>query len=93
MRRLLAVTVATAVAAGALLGLAGCSSAQVDDGRISVVASTNVWGNIAELIGGDQVSVFSVIHDDSQDPHEFAAGANDLLRVSRAAVVIENGGG
>ncbi|MGV1034134.1 MAG: metal ABC transporter solute-binding protein, Zn/Mn family [Microbacteriaceae bacterium] len=93
MRRLLAVTVAAAVAAGALLGLAGCSSTEVDDGRISVVASTNVWGNIAELIGGDQVSVFSVIHDDSQDPHEFAAGANDLLRVSRAAVVIENGRG
>lgn len=89
MRRLLALVTAIGVA----LGVAGCSSPSPDDGRIRVVASTNVWGNIAETIGGDRVNVFSLIRDDSQDPHEYAAGANDLLEVSHAAVILENGNG
>lgn len=89
MRRLLALVTAIGVA----LGVAGCTTTAPDDGRIRVVASTNVWGNIAETIGGDRVNVFSLIRDDSQDPHEYAAGANDLLQVSHAAVILENGNG
>lgn len=76
--------------------LAGCSAPatpQKVDGRISVVASTSVYGDIAKQIGGKLVDVTSIISDPSQDPHSFEAGAQVQLALSQAAVVIENGGG
>jgi len=87
--------------AGALAGvlalgvaLAGCSGSSYDppDG-IRVVASTNVYGSLATTIGGAQATVTSIIDDPSKDPHEYQADARTQLAVSRAQVVIENGGG
>jgi zinc/manganese transport system substrate-binding protein len=60
---------------------------------LSIVASTNVWGNVAQQIGGDQVQVTSFISDPSADPHEYQASPRNQLALSNAAVVIENGGG
>ena len=77
------------------LALAGCSSsapAASTDG-LSVVASTNVYGSIAESIGGDLVTVKSLITSAAQDPHSFEASAQDQLTLSKADLVIENGGG
>lgn len=83
-----------ALAAGAALALAGCSpSGPAADGRIRVVASTNVYGDIAKTIGGDRVSVTSIISDPSQDPHSYEADAQVQLALSQADLVIENGGG
>jgi hypothetical protein len=62
-------------------------------GTISVVASTDVYGQIAETVGGDHVEVTSLISSFSQDPHEFEASASDQLTVSKAQLLIENGGG
>jgi len=62
-------------------------------GPVAVVASTNVWGDIAAQIGGSRVSVQSLISDPSQDPHSFQPSGRDELAVSRASLVIENGGG
>ncbi len=79
-----------------ILVLAGCSgaaTAQKDDGLIRVVASTNVYGDIAKTIGGDRVAVTSIISDPSQDPHSYEANAQVQLALSRADVVIQNGGG
>ncbi|MEX1080088.1 MAG: zinc ABC transporter substrate-binding protein [Homoserinimonas sp.] len=75
--------------------LAGCSPqpAPADDGTLSVVASTNVYGNIAELIGGDVIEVTSIIEDAAQDPHSYEADARVQLALSKADIVIENGGG
>ena len=78
------------------VGLGGCAGTTADpaaDGVIRVVASTNVYGDLAELIGGPYVEVTSVIDDPAQDPHEFEANARVQLAVSRADVVIVNGGG
>ena len=76
------------------LALAGCApSVQADDGRLRVVASTNVYGSIAESIGGDLVSVTSIITSAAQDPHSYEASAQDQLAISKADLVIENGGG
>ena len=58
-----------------------------------MVASTNVYGDIAKTIGGDKVSVTAVITKTSQDPHSYEATAQDRLAVSKADLVIENGGG
>ena len=87
-----------ALPAAAALALTGCSAeggagASADDGRLAVVASTNVYGDIASIVGGDHVDVTSVISDPSQDPHSFEADARTQLAVSKADVVIENGGG
>jgi len=60
---------------------------------IVVVASTNVWGNVAEQVGGDAVEVTSIISSPDQDPHSFEASASNALILTKAQLVIENGGG
>jgi zinc/manganese transport system substrate-binding protein len=78
------------------LALTGCSSStqgEEADGKISVVASTDVWGDVAKQIGGDAISVISIITDPNQDPHSYEGNAQVQLALSRAKVVIENGGG
>ena len=77
----------------ALLLAGRASTPAVDDGRVHVVASTNVYGSIVEAIGGDLVSVTSLIDSGAQDPHSFEASAQNQLAVSKADLVIENGGG
>ncbi len=88
---------ALALASVAALSLAGCSSpaasGQGDDGTITVVASTNVYGDIAAQIGGDRVDVESIITSASQDPHSYEASARDRLTLQKADLVVENGGG
>ncbi|GAA0295318.1 metal ABC transporter solute-binding protein, Zn/Mn family [Kineococcus aurantiacus] len=71
-------------------GGAGASSGS---GTLSVVASTNVYGSIARSIAGDAATVTSIIDDPSADPHSYEANTRTQLELSRATVVIENGGG
>jgi zinc/manganese transport system substrate-binding protein len=74
--------------------LAGCATTPaIDDGRVHVVASTNVYGSIVDAIGGDLVTVTSLIGGAAQDPHSFEASARDQLAIAKADLVIENGGG
>jgi len=89
----------TAAVAGAGLLLTGCGApaAKTADaggnGRIAVVTSTNVYGDIVEAVGGDKVNVSAIISRPSQDPHSYEANAQDRLTVSKAKLVVENGGG
>jgi zinc/manganese transport system substrate-binding protein len=94
----------TAVLTGSLallgtLALSGCSTeasgatSPATTGTINVVASTDVWGSVASAIGGDHVKVTSIIDDPDKDPHEYQADARNQLAVSKANVVIANGGG
>lgn len=95
-RRLL---ILPAVALASALALTGCTTSGTpdttasDSGAITVVASTNVYGDIASQIGGDLVSVSSIIDSADKDPHEYEADARTQLSLSKADVVIENGGG
>ncbi|MER5513704.1 zinc ABC transporter substrate-binding protein [Streptomyces sp. NPDC002763] len=95
-----------ALMAGAALALlAGCGSSSdsgsdgssasgpASSSRIPVVASTNVYGDIVERIGGDHVDVTSIISDPDQDPHSYEADTQNQLTLSKAKVVVENGGG
>jgi zinc/manganese transport system substrate-binding protein len=90
-----------AVAGTALmLLLAGCSStgagqasASAGTGTVEVATSTDVYGDIVHVIGGDRVRVTSIIHSASQDPHSYQATTQDKLTVSKARILIENGGG
>lgn len=81
----------TAVAA---LVLAGCSSTPTaESGRVQIVASTDVYGSIASAIAGDLADVTSIIDSAAQDPHSYEASPQDQLALSKADLVIENGGG
>jgi zinc/manganese transport system substrate-binding protein len=93
-RRAIALATSTLVSALALTAAAGCGSeeAAADDG-VQVVASTNVYGDLARAVGGDRVHVTSVIDDPSADPHSYEANVRTQLAVSQADLVIENGGG
>lgn len=88
---------ALAVTAASAVLLSGCAGAQAqstaDDGRIDVVTSTNVYGQLVQEIAGDTVDVTSIITSNAQDPHSFEASAQDQLAVAGADLVIENGGG
>jgi zinc/manganese transport system substrate-binding protein len=91
-----AVFSATALAGLSLL-LSACSTTaggqQAETGTIEVVTSTNVYGDIVREIGGDKVNVKALITKASQDPHSYEATTQDKLAVSKARLVVENGGG
>ena len=58
---------------------------------IEVVASTNVWGDIAKQIGGEHVNVTSIMSDPSADPHIYEADAKTAASLSKSQFVVENG--
>jgi zinc/manganese transport system substrate-binding protein len=85
---------ALATASVLIAGLAGCAATPAaDDGRPSIVASTNVYGDIARQIAGDVADVTSIITSAAQDPHSYEASAQDQLAIADADLVIHNGGG
>jgi zinc/manganese transport system substrate-binding protein len=80
------------VSCSCALILGGCGGGSSGAG-VQVVASTNVYGDIAEQIGGAHVHVTSILDDPNADPHLFEPGTRNGLAVSRARVVIQNGVG
>ena len=83
------------VAASALL-LAGCAATPAaDEGEAlpQVVASINVYGNIASAVGREHIELTNIITAVSQDPHSYEASAQNRKSVDDAALVILNGGG
>ena len=81
--------VAASLTLAACGGGGGVSSTAAAEGTIAVVASTNVYGDIAQAIGGEYVSVHSIIAKASADPHGYEANAQDKLAVSKAQIGIE----
>jgi zinc/manganese transport system substrate-binding protein len=76
--------------------MAGCdksdpsASAGAGD-RLKVVAAENFWGSIAEQLGGDRVSVSSIIVNPSTDPHSYEPSAQDARTMAGAKLAIVNG--
>lgn len=89
------VTLPASILAVASLALVGCapSSDGEASGRLRIVASTNVYGDLAASIAGDAAEVTAIIHDAAQDPHEYEATPRDALAIAGADLVIRNGGG
>jgi zinc/manganese transport system substrate-binding protein len=83
------------------LVLAGCASGtDADagasgggDAAVTIVASTDVYADVARAVAGDGVDVQAIIEGSAQDPHSYEASARDQLAISEADIVIENGGG
>jgi len=77
--------------AGCAVLLAGCSGSKAPG--LAVVAAENVYGDIAQQIGGAHVHVTSILSDPNADPHLFEPGSGNGLAVATARVVIQNGVG
>ena len=86
-----------AIAAAAGLVLAGCGTGDAESAgsgdKLKVVTSTNVYADLASQVAGDAADVEPIISDASKDPHDYEATSNDQLKLSKADVVIVNGGG
>lgn len=86
---------ATALATAAVL--TGCGNSGDSEGdkkdQLNVVASTNVYADIAQQIAGDKAEVKAIIDDPNKDPHDYEASSSDKLTVSKADIVVQNGGG
>jgi zinc/manganese transport system substrate-binding protein len=86
--------IAAAVSLTAALA-AGCSSddgGTTADGKVSIVASTDVWGAVAAAVAGDHAEVTPLFNSPTGDPHEFEPNAQDTAKVADAGVVVLNGG-
>jgi zinc/manganese transport system substrate-binding protein len=60
-------------------------------GAIKIVAAEDFYGNIAQQLGGNKVSVTSILSDPNVDPHEYESDVQDGIAITNANIVIENG--
>ncbi|MFE4500369.1 metal ABC transporter solute-binding protein, Zn/Mn family [Rhodococcus sp. NPDC056743] len=81
------------ISVAAAMALTACGSEKTGDEGISVVASTNVWGNVAQAVAGDALTVTSIIDEPSADPHSFEATPAQAAKITDASLVVYNGGG
>lgn len=89
-----ALPVAIAAVALVAAGCGGTDDAAADSsGKVAVVASTNVWGSVVQAVGGDDVSVTSLINNPSADPHSYESKPEDATLLTDAKLVVYNGGG
>ncbi|MFB7721095.1 metal ABC transporter solute-binding protein, Zn/Mn family [Nocardia sp. NPDC056100] len=72
--------------------LTACGSSKNDSG-VTVVASTNVWGDIAKTVAGPDAKVESLISDPAADPHSYEVTAVQAAQISDADLIVYNGGG
>jgi len=93
---LLTVAVATVLAACGSSSNGSSAGDGTGDGStapIAVVTSTNVWGDVVEQVGGQYTTVRPLVTDPSADPHSFEPSAQAQLAVSKAELIVKNGGG
>ena len=89
-----AIKVAVGLAVAAFAA-AGCSQGASDHehGAVTVVATTDVWGSVADAVAGQHATVKSVEAGANADPHSFEAAPADVAEISDASLVVYNGGG
>jgi zinc/manganese transport system substrate-binding protein len=83
---------ALGLALGVIPAVAGCGSAHtLADGKIGAVAGENFYGELISRIGGDLVSVTSILNDPNVDPHTYESNTGNAEAVADATLVVENG--
>mgnify|MGYP002716651511 CR=1 FL=1 len=83
---------ATLALAGA--SVAACSSTSDGNdpsGAADIVATTNVWADVASAVTGKDVE--AIISGDAVDPHHFEPSAKDLARIRDAGARLNDRGG
>ncbi len=78
-------------AAALAITLAGFAPADAADSKIAIVAAENFYGGVAQQVGGDRVSVTSILSNPDQDPHLFEITPAIVRQIVAAQVVVYNG--
>ncbi|SDP03643.1 zinc/manganese transport system substrate-binding protein [Actinopolyspora xinjiangensis] len=88
------VTALAGLAATALL-LTACGGPgdTSEDGKLTVVASTDMWASVARAVAGEDAEVEAIIDGDEADPHSYESTPRDAARLDNADLVVHNGGG
>jgi zinc/manganese transport system substrate-binding protein len=80
-----------------LICMSGCrastSGSAASPGVINVVAAENFYGDVVKQLGGDHVAVTSLLSDPNVDPHAYESSVQNGIAVSKAQLIVENGGG
>lgn len=76
--------------AAVLLWGCGGNNAQQDAGRVRVVATTTIVGDLVRAIGGPDIAL-DVLMGPGIDPHLYKASAGDVRRMGSARAVFYNG--
>ncbi|TDS82305.1 zinc/manganese transport system substrate-binding protein [Nesterenkonia aurantiaca] len=63
------------------------------DAQLSVVASIDVYADLAARITGDTAEVKAIVDNPAVDPHSYEASPQDRLSIEQADALIANGGG
>ncbi|MDQ0095167.1 metal ABC transporter solute-binding protein, Zn/Mn family [Paeniglutamicibacter psychrophenolicus] len=92
-RTLLPLALAGTLALAACGGNAAGDEPAPGSEQLQVVTSTTVYANLVEKVGGDAVQATALIDSVSQDPHSYEATSRDKLAMSKARLVVANGGG
>jgi zinc/manganese transport system substrate-binding protein len=71
--------------------LAACSTTTTSDGKIHAVAGENFYGDAISRVGGDLVSVSSILNDPNVDPHTYESSTQNAQQVADATLIVENG--
>jgi zinc/manganese transport system substrate-binding protein len=81
-----------------LMGIfaSACSSStspntSISSKTLNVVAAENFYGDIVKQLGGNHVSVTSILSDPNVDPHEYQSNFQDTKAINNADLVIKNG--
>lgn len=69
------------------------SASPQEGGQLSVVASTSIWGDVAEAVLGDSAEVSAIVEDSGIDPHSFEPSAAEIARAMDADFIVVGGGG
>lgn len=69
----------------------GCLSLTNLQAAICVVAAENVYGQLAQELGGSFVQVTSLLNNPNQDPHLFSASPDMSRAIASAQIVVYNG--
>jgi zinc/manganese transport system substrate-binding protein len=85
------VTAAKTLAALLVASLLLPAVARAGEAKIAVVAAENFYGDVAQQIGGDRVSVISILSSPDQDPHLFEISPGIIREVAAAQVAVYNG--
>ena len=83
--------IAIGLVAALLFASAALTQACAADGKITIVAAENFYGDVAQQIGGNQVSVASILSNPDQDPHLFETAPSVVRGIAAAQLVIYNG--
>ena len=70
--------------------MAGCGASPAGDGKLNVVATTTVFADMVASVGGDLVSVSSLVPKNA-DVHTFAPRPSDMKSVASAGLLVMNG--